>query len=296
MSIQRSLVLGFAILLTGHGSGPPARAQAAESPQAIMHFTFRDSARGIRVMPEAVLINNKPVFNVIDEAGRMSVPIAPGDHRVVIKARGYTDLDSRQTASLDHAPMNLLMLDPATQPEELLPENLSQGMPDDGTLIVGYITDEEMGVPLAGANVELLGKDVAVKSDKNGFFKLPVAMPDGIQMPDDPRGGTYGMRDFRVTMPGYGFEEHINVLVESAAPRIYQIQMIRGGGGNSIDEAGSRNNLQSGLFGIYNVEPEDPPSTYSMPSAPNPANSATTTPISHNHSHNHDHSHENHSH
>ena len=243
----------------------PVAAQQSTTATAILHFTFRDSARGTVVRPDAILIDNKPIFIAVDEAGRMSVPVTPGDHQVLIKAQGYDDMDSRQTASLDQAPMNLVLLDPVEQPEELQPDILNHGMPADGTEIVGYVTDQSMGRPIKGAKAEILGKDVTATTDERGFFKLPVHIKDGKKMPDDPLGVVYDTRDFRVTAPGYGFEEHVNVLVESGTPKIYQVQMTRGGGGNTSDEAGTRNNLQSSLFGLINVEPEDYPSTYSTP-------------------------------
>jgi hypothetical protein len=232
---------------------------------AFFQFTFRDSARGVMVRPDAVLIDNKVVFNTIDDAGRMTVPVTPGDHRVLIKARGYDDMDSRQTALVDQAPNNIIMLDPESTPEQLKPENLGHGMPADGTFLAGFVVDNSNGRPVAGADVELIGKGQKTATDADGFFKLPVHMPDGKQMPDDPRGVVYTQRDFRVTKPGYGFEERVNVLVESGAPKIFQIELVRGGGGNSMDESAGRNNLQSGLFGLTNVEPEDPPTSASMP-------------------------------
>lgn len=238
-----------------------AVAQTTATKSAVLHFSFRDSVRGTVVRPDAIMIDDKMAFNTIDDAGRVSIPVEPGDHRVVIRKEGYDVMDSRQTASLEHAPLNLVMLDPATQPEQLQPENLGEGMPLDGTVIAGFVIDESVGKPVAGAKVELVDQDVSVQSDANGFFKLPVSMPDGKQMPEDPRGVIYATRDFRVTKPGYGFEERLNVLLESGAPRIYQVALIRGGGGNSIDEAGDRNNLQSSLFGLANVEPEDEPTT-----------------------------------
>ena len=250
-----AIVVSFAALATS------ASAQST-TQTAFLQFTFRDSVRGTVVRPETVLVDNKVVFNTIDEAGRMTVPVPAGDRRILIKAHGYDDMDTRQTALADHTPNNVVLLDPSDEPEQLRPENLGEGMPADGTLIAGFITDSSTGKPLADADIELIGKDQKAKSDTDGFFKLPVPMPDGKQMPDDPRGVVYAQRNFRVNKGGYGFEEWMNVLVESGAPKIFQVEMVRGGGGNSLDEAAGRNNLQSGLFGITNVEPDDIATTF----------------------------------
>lgn len=260
-------------------------AQTTNTQMSVLHFTFRDSARGTVVRPEAVLVDGKMTFNTIDEAGRMSVSVPVGDHQVLIKATGFDDMDSRQTASIDQAPMNVVLLDPTEEPEELLPEKLAQGMPADGTVIAGFVTDESVGKPLSGAVVELVDKNIKTKTDDHGFFKMPLSMPDGKPMPDDPRGVLFGTRNIRISMPGYGFEERLNLLVETGTPRVYQFQMIRGGGGNTVDEAGDRNNLQSSLFGLRNVEPEDPPSSVTLPSA----DGHTTEGVveAHNHDHNH---------
>src|SRR6188508_3464690 len=159
MAFSRSLgflagVVSLAVFNCGTSQAQPASAET--SATGILHFTFRDSARGTVLKPDAILIDEKMTFNPIDEAGRVSIAVPPGDHRVVVKARGYADLDSRQTAATNHAPMNLLMLDPLVQPEQLKPENLGKDMPADGTFIAGFITDDVMGKPIAGAEVELL--------------------------------------------------------------------------------------------------------------------------------------------
>lgn len=241
-----------------------ANAQAT-SGTGVMHFTFRDSTRGTVVRPQAILLDGEMTYPTITEAGRTSLPAAPGDHRILVKATGYTDLDSRQTALAEHAPMNLLMLDPEKKPEQLEDANLRQDMPADGTVIAGFVSDDISGKPIQGATVELLKTTDSVKTDENGFFKLPVHIKEGKQMPEDPRGVIYGTCGFKVTMPGYGFEERVNSLIESGTPKVYQVTLVRGGGGNSIDEDEGRNNLQSSLFGRNNVEPEDVPTTPSAP-------------------------------
>jgi len=286
MAFVKNLVMvaTVAALAREHGHLHAQNPGAATSETAVLHFAFRDSIRGTVIKPDAILVDEKVVFNTIDEAGRVSVPVTPGDHRVVIKAEGYNDLDSKQTANLDHAPMNLLVLDPTAQPDQLKPENLSAGMPADGTFIAGFVTDERMGSPVEGAVVTLVNKDVTVKSDETGFFKLPVSLPDGKQMPEDPRGVLYSTRDFRIEKPGYGYEERLNVLLETGTPKVYQVELVRGGGGNSLDEASGRNNLQSSLFGLRNVEPEDQATT---PTRPEDRASSTT------HDHDHDHPHSN---
>ncbi len=282
------VVLAALALFSAPAVAPAAAPESAPAKSAeqmgVLHFSFRDSVTGKTIKPDAVLVDDKVVFNTIDEAGRMSVPVPPGDHRVAFKAKGYNDLDSRQTAALDFAPMNLIMLDPSTPPAELQPENLSNGMPADGTVIVGYVTDDTTGAPVAGAEVTLIDKDVKVQTDENGFFKIPISIPDGQQMPEDPRGGMFASRNFKISKPGYGFEERLNVLVESGTPRIYQVTLIRGGGGNSIDESEGRNNLQSSLFGLSNVEPEDIATT---PTATQDRVSTETQAHDHSYSHSH---------
>ena len=277
---QLVMVASVAATIVAQNYAEAQGSNAVTSETAVLHFAFRDSVRGTVVKPDAILVDEKVVFNAIDEAGRVSVPVTPGDHRVVIKADGYNDLDSKQTAGLEHAPMNILVLDPATQPEQLKPEHLSSGMPADGTFIAGFVTDERMGSPVEGADVTLLNKDVTVKTDESGFFKLPVSMPDGKQMPEDTRGVLYSTRDFRISKPGYGYEERLNVLLETGSPKVYQVELIRGGGGNSLDEASGRNNLQSSLFGLRNVEPEDSPTTPTRPED-------RATSAIHNHEHKH---------
>ncbi len=298
LSKKIGTVIGCVSLFAGAHT---ASAQTTGTQMSVLHFTFRDSARGTLVRPDAVLVDNKVVFNTIDEAGRMSVTVSPGDHQVLVKAEGYDDLDSRQTAAVDYAPMNVIMLDPAEEPEELRPDKLSDGMPADGTSIAGFVVDDSVGKPVVGAEVELLNKDIKTTTDERGFFKLPVPLPDGKPMPENLTGVVFSTRDIKVSKPGYGFEERLNVLVESGTPRVYQFSMIRGGGGNSVDETAGRNNLQSSLFGLRNVEPEDEPSTYSMPLndiGTTPTNGTTTGTattasgdLPHDHSHGDGHTH-----
>lgn len=269
-------------------SGPPAYG-AETSATALLQFTFRDSVRGTVIRPDAVLVDNQMIYQAIDEAGRLIIPVSPGDHRVLVKANGYNDMDSRQTALSDSTISNIMMLDPSETPEQLKTENLNRDIPADGTLLVGFVIDETSGRPVPGAAIELLNHDIKTATDKDGFFRLPVSMPDGQPMPDDPRGVIFGQRDFRITKDGYGFEERLNVLLESGMPKIFQISLVRGGGGNSVDEDAGRNNLQSGLFGRFNVEPESPPHPASMPEG-------ASLPKSDEQCSNPDCSHENHSH
>jgi hypothetical protein len=239
----------------------PAVSAADESstaPEVLLHFWFKDSARGTAVRPQAVLLDGKMSFQQADEAGKLDLTARAGDHELEVKTTGYKDMVARETALVDQSPMNIVLLDPVKQPPELDPATISKAMPQGGTLILGYVADDLLARPLAGATVTLMPDGTKVESDANGFFQLPVPIKkEARTVPDDPKNTHFTTANFKVSKQGFGDDEHLNVLVESGEPKVFQIELIRGGGGTVTDEDSSRNNLQSSLFGRYNVEPDD---------------------------------------
>jgi hypothetical protein len=231
-------------------------------PEVMLHFWFKDSARGTAVRPQAVLLDGKMSFQQADEAGKLDLTTRAGDHELEVKTNGYKDMVARETALVDQSPMNIVLLDPVKQPAELDPANVSKVMPANGTVILGYVTDDLLARPMPGATVTLIPAGTKVETDANGFFQLPVPIKtDAKTVPDDPKNTHYGTANFKVSKPGFGDDEHLNVLVESGEPKVFQIELVRGGGGNVTDEDSARNNLQSSLFGRYNVEPENDEAT-----------------------------------
>lgn len=224
--------------------------------EGLFHFWFRDSVTGVAVKPDAILLDEKMIFNRIDESGRVTFPASLGDHTLLVKAKGYNDLQSRQTCVAGEMLTNVVMLDPTVQPEELRPENLSKGMTPKSSVIAGFIVDSQLCRPVDDAVVEILdhGTTITAKSSKTGFFSVVVPLKNPQPLPDDKSGKTFDTAHFRITKDGYGADEYRNVMLESGSPRIYQIELARGGGGNFTDEEENRNNLKSGLFGKFNVE------------------------------------------
>jgi len=228
-----------------------ASSTAETSTSGLLRLWFRDSERGTAIRPTAILLDGRPVFSQVDETGHTNLTTTEGDHNVVVHANGYDTLDSKQTAFGYDAPMNVLMLDPAQKTDELRPENLSRHMKDDSGLIVGFVVDDEASRPIEGADVEVTGSpDFRTKADARGFFALHVPLKGATPMPDDAQGRRFVKTNFKVTCDGYGYEERLNVVLESGSPKIFQIRLVPGGGGNALDEEEDRGGLQSWIFGV----------------------------------------------
>lgn len=237
-------------------SATVAAAADKASNQGMLHFWFRDSATGVAVKPDTILLDDKMVFNRVDDAGRVTIPTSVGDHILLVKAKNYNDLQSKQSCLSGEMITNAVLLDPTKQPDELKPENIGKGMTENSSVVAGFIVDNQLCRPVEGATVEVLesGTTISAKSKANGFFSLVVPITNAMPFPDDRTGRKFGTAHFKVSKDGFGFEEYRNVMFETATPKIYQIELVRGGGGNVTDEEANRNNLKSGLFGKFNVE------------------------------------------
>lgn len=217
---------------------------------AVLRVWFRDAERGTAVRPDAILLDGRPIFPRVDETGHVDIMTTEGDHQLGVRASGYDPLDSRQTAFSFDAPMNVIMLDPVQKTPELRPENLSRFMSENSSLIVGFVVDEELSRAIEDAEVEIVDSEIKTKTDARGFFALQIPLTEGTPMPDDAAGRKFRKVSFRVTKDGFGYEERLNVAVETGSPKMFQIRMIPGGGGNTLDEETERGGLQSWVFGI----------------------------------------------
>lgn len=218
-------------------------------PTALLRLCFRDSERGTAVVPDALLVDGKMIYSRIDEAGRLDLPLESGDHNLQINARGYKQMEAKETALPESPPLNIITLDPMQSPAELQPGNLSKYMKADHGLVVGFVVDDEMGKPIEGAEIRLGDGSVKTTSEGNGFFALAVPMMNAGPLPEDTNQ-KFVKRTVIISKDGYGAEERQNVLLLKENPKVWQIRLQPGGSTNSIDEDNSRGGLQQWIFGV----------------------------------------------
>lgn len=257
-SLATSLVAVIGLITPNNAVAQETTASADQTSETgrmgLLRLCFRDVDRGTAIVPDALIIDGRMIFSRVNEAGFIDVQIPEGDRQVLVKAKGYDDLPSKQTSFAEDAPLNALMLDPKEKTPELRPDNLSRFIKDKSSAMAGFVVDEELSRAIKDAEVELLGTDIKTKTDERGFFALSVPMTDAGPIPEDVTGRKFAKKNFKITKPGYGYEERLNVLLETAIPKIFQIRMIPGGGGNAVDEEVDRGGLQSFVFGM----PRDP--------------------------------------
>jgi hypothetical protein len=227
----------------------PSSAPAGEKPTALLRLCFRDAERGTAVVPDALLVDGKMIYSRIDEAGRLDLPLESGDHMLQVNARGYQQMDAKETALPDSPPLNIITLDPLQKPVELQPGSLSKYMKPDHGLVAGFIVDDELGKPIEGAEVKLNDDSAKTETSGNGFFALAVPMANAGPLPEDANQ-KFVKRTFVITKDGYGSEERQNVLLLKENPKIWQVRLQSGGSTNVINEDNSRGGLQQWIFGV----------------------------------------------
>lgn len=216
---------------------------------ALLRLCFRDSERGTAVVPDALLVDGKMIYSRIDEAGRLDLPLESGDHNLQVNARGYKQMDAKETALPESPPLNIITLDPVQPPPELQPGSLSKTMKPDHGLIAGFVVDDELGKPIEGAEIRLGDGSAKTTSEGTGFFALAVPMANAGPVPDDPNQ-KFVKRTFVISKDGYGAEERQNVLLLKESPKVWQVRLQPGGSTNSVDEDNNRGGLQQWIFGV----------------------------------------------
>lgn len=253
MLLCRNAVIGLVLAALPGGYLLAADTQTTATSQAnstaLLRLCFRDSERGTSIIPDAVLVDGKMIYSRIDEAGRLDLPLESGDHTLQVNARGYKQMDAKETALPDSPPLNIITLDPLSKPPELQPGNLSKYMKADHGMIAGFIVDDELGKPIEGAEIKLADGSVKAVSEGSGFFAMAIPMDNAGPLPEDAKQ-KFVKRTFTISKDGYGAEERQNVLLLKENPKIWQVRLQQGGSTNVVDEEQTRGGLQQWIFGV----------------------------------------------
>lgn len=227
--------------------GLAGSARAEDTSATLMRIFFRDSASGIAVVPNSVLMDGKEVAGRINEFGKLEVKAADGDHEFVIRARNYKELKAKESALGADTPTNLIYLDPVATPVELRQETLSKYLSGNNAVVTGFLIDDETGIGMPKVKVQVEGTTVTAESAENGAFRLVVPVTDGGPLPEQPER-RFTKKHLLFSSPGYSSELRRNVVVISGQAKIMNVRLAKGNATNSEDESEKRGGLQNWMF------------------------------------------------
>ena len=178
-----------ALLPASRLSGPANGVAGISTPpptNGSVQMCFQDSRTGVGVVPDMVLVDDANVAKQVDASGRLRLDVPPGEHRILISAKGYQDLGTRQTGLAGNASKSIILLDPTASPAEPAAGPLgAMGETPRVAAIRAYVVDDETGQPLAGAAITVVGTNATV-TDETGFFTLAVPVRDGAPRVNTP--------------------------------------------------------------------------------------------------------------
>ncbi len=83
-----------------------------DAARSLSRFRFRDSATGASLIPDEVLIDATDLTALVDPFGRIAVWLVNGDHTIMVRQEGYSQLFAIHTADGGESLVNILHLDP----------------------------------------------------------------------------------------------------------------------------------------------------------------------------------------
>jgi len=217
----------------------------AQSSSAPIQMCFQDSRTGMGVVPDTVLVDDTNVAKQVDASGRLRLDVLPGEHRILISAKGYQDLDTRQTVLAGNASKSIILLDPTTPPAEPFAEPPGAIGEVPRAAIRGYVVDDETGQPLAGATLAVVGTNDHTVTDADGFLTLTVPVGDGTPIPEDNTGRLFVKKDMVVTKVGYGTLVEQNIVLIGGETYRFQFRLVPDGVTRAINEQKHRGNMQA---------------------------------------------------
>jgi hypothetical protein len=222
---------------------------AETSASAELILFFRDSRTGALIVPDQLLVDGRDYTGLVTPTGHITIKVPPGDHDVVARAKNYHEMAAKEAAFLEDNQTNLLMLDPVEEPEQLKPENLNKLLEPDSSLVAGFVTDDDTGLPLENTEISVSGLQGKTLTDEKGFFQMRVPMTDAGPMPESQTGQLFTRKNVEISRAGYGPEERQHVLLLTGEPKLFMIKLARGTQKSIVDENDHRSDLVKNLLG-----------------------------------------------
>jgi hypothetical protein len=185
-----------------------AQEQKKGAPSKTPRTIVMDSHTGYTVYPEEIQIKDREtkkvvyqkVFTkeeqikyfrdgVITQAFLSSLPLPPGPYDCRLSTKNYTpmtvhcrigaqDEQSKLPDSSDNQiGKTIVNLEPIEKPRETSHEVLRPLQREDSALIVGFIVDDDLGLPMPDVAISTLDRSITAKSNDRGFFMIRIPLP-----------------------------------------------------------------------------------------------------------------------
>lgn len=148
--------------------------------QEWLDLRFYDSVSGKALTAEVILTEQATgqVYTFRSQSdGRLQTPLPAGEYALYATCEGYLAAGVTLAVRPDMPPYRFY-LDPLTPPREADWRYLWSLRKPNHMIVVGFITDEQIGQPLAGVQVRALNHAGATETDANGMFLLQFPIHD----------------------------------------------------------------------------------------------------------------------
>lgn len=196
---------------------------------------FVDSATGYAVQPEQVRATRRDAgterrWSGADLAGgRGALALEEGRHTLTVISPAHKPMVADFEMSSGNPYRIEFHLDPLIEPREVQPEYVASLHREEATVFVGFVVDDDSGLPLAGVLVRTEPSGAEARTDERGYFQIYVPVQTREEAGAFPAALTF-------TRAGYRAEERRYLELWSEGDWIYRIRLERGAGRHVVDE------------------------------------------------------------
>lgn len=209
---------------------------------------FIDAATGYAVRPQIVTGSDKNAEELrisraqVDQAGRAAIPMKKGRHFLRADAANYKSL-AGSVEIAEGSPAIQFILEPNVPPAELSGNRIATLRREDATVILGFVVDDEAGVPLADVNVVANPSGVQSSTDARGFFQMVVPLNEA------------GAASLTFEKSDYRSEVRQNIELWPKGDWTLQARLLRGSGKIDVMESEVIRSKPAKAASVRSVEP-----------------------------------------
>jgi len=211
----------------------PTQAHTETGAEVLVRFT--NASTGYSVLPTEISLRHTKngVSKTLTSRQLQSIGFTPlrleeGVWEVHVQAAGFQPMNSRIAVVPNISSTIDFFLDPILTPEELKPDHIAQLHKNDATLVLGFIVDDQTGLPLKDVVVRSTADKHQVRADERGFYRIYLPLASNSITPN-----------LEFQKSGYQTEVRQNIETWPNGDWIQNIRLKIGSGSNIIDESKS---------------------------------------------------------